>query len=386
MDSMELPPDFDAWKQPITMLFPDGSNFTTSVEYFNLMRIYGSRLSIVNGAQIGATLTLLLVLFLLTRSEKRKSSIFIINAACLLFNLVRCILASCYTTSTLWNPYAQLIKDFTYVTKGDLATTVAANTFTLIVTVLIMISLSLQVWVVCITTAPVHRAIIMFATTLMAMVAVGWKAAYVIINTRETLALRPFDPYAHVLLGSYITQAVAIWFYSLIFTYKLGYAIIQRRKLKMPQFGPMQIVFIMGCQTMIIPAIFTLLQFRAEVPEFGAVVSTIVCIFLPLSAIWAGVANETVTATAGPNSQRRLIQGEFYRTAPNSTCASTSSNTMMDRSRQLSVCTCATHAKGVESVATTPSPRKKSVVDYDDDDTPIGRDFGLSRGDASERV
>jgi pheromone alpha factor receptor len=256
MDSRELPPDFDAWRQPITMLFPDGSNFTTSVDYFNAMRIYGSRLSIVYGAQIGATVTLLLILLLLTRAEKRKSSIFIVNAACLLFNLIRCVLNSCYTTGTLFHPYAQLIGDFTHVTKGDLATMAAANTFTLIVTILVMISLSLQVWVVCITTAPAHRTLIMLGTTFVALAAVGWKAAYVIINIRETLGLRSFDPYKRVLLDSYITQAVAICLYSFIFTYKLGYAIVQRRKLNMPQFGPMQIIFIMGCQTMIVPGTF----------------------------------------------------------------------------------------------------------------------------------
>lgn len=258
MDSMELPPNFDAWHQPIDLLFPDGSNFTVNMQDFNFIRLYAARLSIVNGAQIGATLILILVLLLLTRSEKRKSSIFIINAACLLFNLIRCILASSFTTSTLQHPYAQLIQDFTRVTKVDLATMVAANTFTMIVTILIMVSLSMQVWVVCVTTAPIHRTMIMFSTTIVALVAIAWKGVYCIINIRETLAHRSTQAFGWALQGSYITQAAAICLYSFIFTYKLGHAIHQRRKLKMPKFGPMQIVFIMGCQTMIIPGTFAL--------------------------------------------------------------------------------------------------------------------------------
>jgi pheromone alpha factor receptor len=98
-----------------------------------------------------------------------------------------------------------------------------------------------------------------------------------------------------------------------------------------------------------------------------------VCIFLPLSAIWAGVVNETA-----PTSQHALIHNEFYRSAPTSTIGSTSSTIMMDKSRQFSVCTCATKC-------TTPI-HKKSATEYEDDSIHIGRDFGFSRTDAADRV
>jgi pheromone alpha factor receptor len=56
-----------------------------------------------------------------------------------------------------------------------------------------------------------------------------------------------------VVLSAHITQAVAVWVYAVIFTWKLGVAIVQRRRMRMTQFGPMQIIFIMGCQTLIVP-------------------------------------------------------------------------------------------------------------------------------------
>jgi hypothetical protein len=251
--STSLPPGFDPWTQPVTLFNQDGSNFTIGMEDFNQGHIFTARLAITYGTQIGASLMLLLVLLLLTRASKRTSSIFLINALCLTANTIRCILLSCYMTSTLLHPYSQFTANYSRVTRGDLATSTAANTFTLLVTILVMVSLSLQVWVVCITTAAVQRYIIMSATTIMACIATGYKAAFVILNIKQTLSLQNLQPYDDIVLKSYITQAVAIWFFSCIFTYKLGYAIIQRRKLKMPQFGPMQIVFIMGCQTMLIP-------------------------------------------------------------------------------------------------------------------------------------
>jgi pheromone alpha factor receptor len=253
MDPMAAPQEFDLFTQPFNITLPDGSTRMYPMQILDESRIFIARLATNYGAQIGATIMLLLVLMLLTRSEKRKAKIFIINASCLVVNTIRCILLTCYTTSPMFNPYAQLSGDWSRVTTGNLATTITASIFTLIVSILVMVSLSMQVWVVCVTTAPVQRYIIMAATTLVALVAVGYKAASVILASQETLAFEASTSNRRIYQEGYIAQAVAIWFFSCIFTYKLGYAIYQRRKLKMPQFGPMQIVFIMGCQTMLIP-------------------------------------------------------------------------------------------------------------------------------------
>ena len=102
------------------------------------------------------------------------------------------------------------------------------------------------------------------------------------------------------------------------------------------------------------------------------------CIFLPLSAIWAGVVNEKAIGAHGPDAHHRLLQGEFYRAASNSTYASNSSGTVVDRGRQMSVCTCA-------SASPSPFARKKSVVEWDDEAILVGREFGFSRGEAGER-
>ncbi|KAH7380348.1 fungal pheromone mating factor STE2 GPCR-domain-containing protein [Phaeosphaeria sp. MPI-PUGE-AT-0046c] len=392
--------EFDPWAQPIVLFNADGSNMTVSMEYFDMYRLYTARLALTDGAQVGATVTLLLVLLLLTGAEKRRSHIFITNALCLLTNAIRCILLSCWTTSTIWHPYAQISGDSSHIKRGDQATVIAQSVLTLIVTVLVMASLSLQVWVVCITTAPMHRYIIMGTMTVVACIATGFKFAMVIIISKQTLEFQSLWNYKKILTGSYVTQAMAIWLFSCVFTYKLGYAIVQRRKLKMPQFGPMQVVFIMGCQTMLIPgthlppflhlhqrpnylanihvsAIFTGLQFNSKIPEFGNLVLTVVCIFLPLSAIWAGVVSENAAA---PNAHDKgLIRGAFYRSKDSEyTIDSTStSTTMMDRSRQMSVCTCAN-----KSMASTPDTRKKSVAEYGDDAILIGREFGFSRDEA----
>ncbi|KAH7386041.1 fungal pheromone mating factor STE2 GPCR-domain-containing protein [Pyrenochaeta sp. MPI-SDFR-AT-0127] len=379
MTDLDAFPEFDPWTQSVALYYQDGSTFIISIDQLDHYRLYGIRLAINYGTQIGASVLLLLVLLLLTRPEKRRSFIFIINALCLISNAVRCILPCCYLTGSMWHPYSQLSGDWSRVTTGDIATTVATNAMTLLVTTLIMISLSIQVWVVCVTTMPLQRYVIMVITTSMACIALGYKATVVIYNIKHILAFETMDQHLRLVSISYVVQAVSIWLFSCVFTYKLGYAIIQRRRLKMPQFGPMQIVFIMGCQTMLVPAIFSSLQFLETVPEFGTQVLTIVCIFLPLSAIWAGVVNDA-NAGSRPVSPGRLVHREFYQSVVSTTASG--SSTVQDKSRGLSV---STYSKGkeIESAMATPSPRKSRV---EDNGIHAGHEFGFSHDFATDQV
>lgn len=219
-------------------------------------RIYGFRLAISYGTGFGVSLMLLVVLLLLTKAEKRKSFIFFLNAACLLTNAIRCLLFCTWVTGNFYDPYTVLSGNRSRLTSADFASFITINIFGVIVTILVFMSLSLQVWIVCVTTPPLQRSIIMGTTTVMACIALVFRLAAVYLSTKLTLNALDTDSILVLVAVSYILQAVSIWIFSCVFTYKLGHAIIQRRRLNMPQFGPMQIVFIMGCQTMFVPGTF----------------------------------------------------------------------------------------------------------------------------------
>jgi pheromone alpha factor receptor len=257
VQSIQVPSNFVPWTQNFTLTVPDGNGGGLSVlinmQEVNDYRIYGFRLGISYGAGFGASIMLLIILLILTKAEKRKSLIFLLNATCLLTNTIRCLLLCFWVTGNLYDPYAALTGDQSQATSEDFATFVTINVFGIIVTALVFTSLSLQVWIVCVTTPPLQRSIIMGITTSLACVAFGFRLVTVYRNTKLTLAYKDLDSIANLRFTSYILQCVSIWVFSCIFTYKLGYAIFQRRRLNMPQFGPMQIVFIMGCQTMFIP-------------------------------------------------------------------------------------------------------------------------------------
>ncbi|CAI6332729.1 unnamed protein product [Periconia digitata] len=312
-------PNFDRWTQNFTLIGPDGEQFITNMGEINFMREWGIRVAINWASQIGASIILLLVLLLLTKREKRKSLIFVINALCLIANTIRSILQCIWLTTEFYNPYTVVSNDYSRVTSTNYGTTVASNTVLLILVILIMISLSLQVWVVCVTLKPMHKWVIMGGTTAVALVAIGFRFAVSVIGNIQTLQQETMIEYIDLTMHMHITQAVAVWVYSCVFTFKLGQAILQRKRMNMTQFGPMQIIFIMGCQTMIVPAIFTSLQFYDDVPELASQSYTIICIFLPLSAIWAGlVTRDNSIGYDGADGHQRLLRDQFVRTPTSS--------------------------------------------------------------------
>ncbi|KAH7132170.1 fungal pheromone mating factor STE2 GPCR-domain-containing protein [Dendryphion nanum] len=316
----------DPYKQSFTLLTPDGKPFTTSMSAIDDYRQLGIRLAINYGTQIGASAILFLILLLLTKRDKRKSSIFIMNALCLICNTTRSILQCTYLTSNYYDFYGLLSWDFSHISWEDRANTVASNTMTLLLVILIMISLSMQVWVIGITTPKLQRFLVMGLTSVMALIAIGYRFAVIVISNKQAMKDEGMLQYQSLLTTMTIVQALAIWSYCAVFTCKLGYALIQRRKLGMAQFGPMQIIFIMGCQTMVIPAIFSVLQFYEKVPELGSQTLTIVCVFLPLSAIWAGViASDASIGSRTADGHHRLLQGQFGDLTAGSTNNSTSS-------------------------------------------------------------
>lgn len=369
----------DPWTQTITMIDGEGGSQDVGLDQVTQLQVYIIQSGINYGAQVGASIMLLLMLLLLTKASKRRSYIFLINGLCLLVNAIRCILLACALTSNWYHPYTQIMGDYSRITSSDLATTIASVLLTLLITFMVFMSLSLQVWVVCVTTDPIRRAVTMGLTTLVGALAFGYRATLAVFNVKALLAQTGMGSHTRLVSDCYVVQAVAIWFYSCAFTYKLGYAIFQRRRLNMPQFGPMQIVFIMGCQTMVIPAIVTSLQFVPSLPELGNAVLTIVCIFLPLSAIWAGIDQDSPRiASSGPDSHHRIFHAEFYDSTTNS--IGTSSSTACDKSRQLSVCTVPKGKdKDTESMIMTPTSYKKKNIQVD-------CEYGFSSGNAAHHL
>ncbi|KAF2103508.1 hypothetical protein NA57DRAFT_64014 [Rhizodiscina lignyota] len=258
---------------------------------------YGIRICINIGTQIGASALLLFILLLLSSAGKRRSTVFILNAVALLLNVVRSILGVCYYTGPFYHPYPYFSGDYSDIPTSAFGVSISANIFTLIVLVLVESSLIFQIRVASVTTRKVNRFWIMLVSICVAMVAIGFRFALTVVSARATLALQNTDDINWLPNATNITTTISICFFCAIFLFKLGFAILQRRSLGIHKFGPMQAIFIMGCQTLLIPALFSIFEYVGSDVELASQTLTTCTLFLPLSSMWASATLEQASTT-----------------------------------------------------------------------------------------
>ena len=244
---------FDPFAQSFTLRMADGTPFNVSVPDLDDFILYEVRCCINYGAQLGASLLLFVVLLLLTKPDKRASAIFLLNCASLSLSFVRSLLQSLYFVSGFAKTYAYFGNDFSRVPRGDYAQSIASDVLTMLLLVCVEVSLLLQTRVVCKTLARTLRYAITTVSCVAALLAVGFRLGLVVENSKSIMAAGSFASFAWLASATNITATISICLFCAVFATKLGFALRERTKMGMKQFAPMRIIFIMGCQTMVIP-------------------------------------------------------------------------------------------------------------------------------------
>ncbi len=250
---------FDPFTQPITLLAPDGTTpVTVSLADVMVLQRTASYQNISQGVQTGAASILLLALLLITGKEKRRSHVFIFNALALLLIAIRGILSFVLCTGPLFNFYRWELMYYGDI-GGTKSISAAGEVLSFLITVTIEISLAMQVRIVCCNLATFKRVAINITNGIGAFVVCGLRFALMVLNITwgivglETSTRSQFDTISTFASATNIALVISIGISTIIFCAKLGFAIRSRRSLGMKQFGPMQIIFVMGCQTMIGP-------------------------------------------------------------------------------------------------------------------------------------
>ncbi|GKZ28216.1 hypothetical protein AbraIFM66950_000028 [Aspergillus brasiliensis] len=304
---------FDPFTQNVTFHTADGTPFEVNVQDIDTLLQYCIQICTNYGAQLGASIVLFVILLLLTRPEKRSSSVFILNCTALLSNVARLFCQILYFTSDFVRVYAYFSGDFSRVPTSAYANSVIAVVFYTILVICIEASLVLQVQVICANLGRVYRQILLTLSIVVALIPVGFRMAMMVENAITIMAAESSLPLIWLQSAENITATISICFFCAIFVAKLGFAIRQRRRLGVRDFGPMKVIFVMGCQTLVIPAIFSIIHYIVAVPALSSNVATLVTISLPLSSIWAGVALTKVSSGAGSGSNTGTGSGSSRR-------------------------------------------------------------------------
>lgn len=244
---------FNPFRQSFTLTDSSGEEFPVSLADLDAFYQYGLQNCIVAGTQIGAAFVLFVVLLLLTKPEKRTSPIFIINTLALIFDIIRCVLSCLYFTGPFEEAYAYFSEDYSHVRTRDYAMSVMKAVFSFLMLVCVEASLCLQTQVVCVTLRQSYRHAIFALSILVALMTIAIRFVFMVENAILIIQLKQVSSLAQMANATNITITLSICWFCAVFVAKLGVALRQRHRLGMGYFGPMQIIFIMGCQTLIVP-------------------------------------------------------------------------------------------------------------------------------------
>lgn len=250
---------FNPLTQPFEILLQDGrTTVDTGVFDIDFLLSQSVFQAVAAAVQLGAAAVLLATIFLMTRSEKRRSSVFCLNAISLLLSVAR----ACFQLAIVTGPLFEFWrwKTHTYVDLGSAkAVSTCGEACSLMLTIIILLSLFVQVKIVCCNLSDARRYIINASNGFVILTAMCMRCAVTVLNIRwNIIDVDGMDYDQFLLIGktasaANITLVLSIAFSTVIFTAKLASAIIARRSMGMKQFGPMQIIFVMGCQTMSTP-------------------------------------------------------------------------------------------------------------------------------------
>ncbi|WEW58377.1 pheromone alpha factor receptor [Emydomyces testavorans] len=319
--------DFDPFTQNVSLHFANGTEFDRPLEIINFYLQDNTKQSITYGSQLGASLTLMIVMLLLTPADKRRSPVFHLNTVALLLNFGR-ILTLCIYYTTGWSDiYAILASDFSRISLGDYVNSVIGTVLTTLLLICIEISLLFQSHVLCSTIRDMHRRLLLCVSGLLVLVTVGFRLVQTVENCKAIMGLYGFGQFIWLQNVTNILTTLSVCYFSAIFVAKLGFAIHARRRLGLTGFGAMQVIFIMSCQTMVVPgnvAIFSILQYFVKAAEMSPLVLTLVALSLPLSSMWAAQAvKNSFESDRGESQPRPLFaNGSSERTYGSGTLGS----------------------------------------------------------------
>jgi pheromone alpha factor receptor len=257
MSATSHAPAFDPYTQNFTLLMADGvTAFQVDITDLDEFALYNTQVGINYASQIGASIVMLVVVLLVTRESKRRSPLFFINVISLILSIVRSLLQTLYWVGPFSESYAYFSGDYSAVPSSAYANSIASIVMTLLLLCTVELSLVMQTRVVCTTLRESYRLAIVALSLLITLLAVGFRFADMVENAKAIIALETTYSLTWLASAALIMETISIWYFCLIFVGKLGITLYQRKKLGLRQWGPMQIICIMGGCTMVIPCEF----------------------------------------------------------------------------------------------------------------------------------
>jgi pheromone alpha factor receptor len=242
----------DPLSQNVTIIDVHGVAWNQTIAEIDSLAFYELATVFNYGIQIGLIITTLVVTLSMTASKKRRKPIFLLNTLTLVVAFVSRILLAVFFETAFVSLYATQTGDESLVPGWIRATSIASDIFPVLLTLLINTSLVFQAKAVMLEESRFVRFFLMTVSCLVFLIALGFRTYECYLNIVATLGEVPPD-FAGFVKGALGVEIISIWWFALIFNYKLFRSIMFRRHANIKGWGILHILFIGSFCTMIIP-------------------------------------------------------------------------------------------------------------------------------------
>lgn len=260
--------------------------------------------SIIQGVRIGAFLITMLALFLIMKD--RKAPLFIINQLTLFFSSLKSIFYLYYYLSNSGSITFQF-SGYYNLTDNNRNLTAATNVTQILIVICLECAFCFQAYAMYKANQGIQRVLMLTLLTIcitLGLVTISFYINSVVFALKATFDESLYSNYAWQLNVPFILFLSSVCFTSACLIAKFLYAFKQRKDYGRRQFSGIHALFIMTCQTMIIPVCVNIFSYCSPlwksngIPEIAYFITTI---FLPLSAMWATSANNSVIPSSANN-------------------------------------------------------------------------------------
>ncbi|KAK7402504.1 pheromone alpha factor receptor [Neonectria punicea] len=283
--------DFDPFSQNVTFLAADGKTpLSIPMALIDGFHNETAGVCINYGAQLGACVIMLATLLVLTPSSKFRRPSSILQITGLVLCTLRMALISTWYLSPFTGFYTFWSGDYSYVSSRWYATSVAANTSSLLLVIAVEAALMHQAWTMVKLWANVWKYTLAALSAFITLFTIGWRVAFTVVQNVAILNLSPPHNMRWLIHLMVITNLISICWFCAIFNIKLIMHMITNRGV-LPSYKnmtPMEVLIATNGVLMVVPVIFGGLEWGHFTNfESASLTLTSVVIILPLGTLAA---------------------------------------------------------------------------------------------------
>ncbi|UKZ76739.1 hypothetical protein TrVFT333_004448 [Trichoderma virens FT-333] len=290
---------FDPYTQSITIHSPPGPPIKIPIPEIDRFNDETASIIINYGAQLGASITMLLVILLTVPTQKFLRASNLLHILALLVCVFRTVFLVFYFISPFSHFYQVWSGDYSQIPAWNFRTSIAGAVLPMLLTVTTEAALMHQAWTMVSLFANKTKYAITFLSLLLTLIAIAFRVAYTVAECKSIIDLVSAEKYAWLIKTTLIWNTCSVGWFCALFNSKLVWHLVSNRGVLPSRraMTPMEVLIMANGILMIFPVIFATLEWYHFINfEAGSLTPTTVAIILPLGTLVAQRLSQTSPA------------------------------------------------------------------------------------------